>query len=161
LEKEKLMKKSLFSAILSLVFVFLAGSFFETKAQTVSGSIGAVKRGGATKGTIVMNIPNGLHVNSSRPNSEYAIPTSVNLSAVGVKVGTVMYPRGKNRKFEFSEDTLNVYENRAVFNFNIAVPANYKGSTIKVRAVVRYQACTDEVCYPPKNKEITLTARVI
>jgi DsbC/DsbD-like thiol-disulfide interchange protein len=155
------MKKLLFSAILSLVFVFVAGNSFETNAQTINGSIGAVKRGGAAKGTIVMNIPNGLHVNSSRPNTEYAIPTSVNLSASGVKVGTVMYPRGKNRKFEFSDDTLNVYENRAVFNFNVSVPANYKGNTVKVRAVVRYQACTEQVCYPPKNKEITLTARVI
>jgi DsbC/DsbD-like thiol-disulfide interchange protein len=154
------MKKILFSAILSLGIVFLAGSFTETNAQTINGSIGAVKRGGAVKGTIVMNIPNGLHVNSSRPNSEYAIPTSVNLSAPGVKLGSVMYPRGTNRKFEFSDDTLNVYENRAVFNFNVAVPANYKGNTVKIRAVVRYQACTDQVCYPPKNKEITLTARV-
>jgi len=154
------MKKLFFSAILSLGFVFLAGSFFEINAQTISGSIGAVKRGGAAKGTIVMNIPGGLHVNSSRPSSEFAIPTVVNLSAAGVKVGSVMYPRGKNRKFEFSDDTLNVYENRVVFNFNVAVPANYKGNTVKVRAVVRYQACTDQVCYPPKNKEITLTAKV-
>lgn len=154
------MKKLLPSAILSLAIVFLAGASVETSAQTINGSIGAVKRGGSVKGSIVMNIPNGLHVNSSRPNSEYAIPTVVNLSAAGVKVGTVMYPRGTNRKFEFSDDTLNVYENRVVFNFNVAVPANYKGNTLKVRAVVRYQACTDQVCYPPKNKEITLTAQV-
>ncbi len=154
------MKKKLFSTVLFLAIIFIAGNFIETNAQTFSGSIGAVKRGGAVKGTIVMNIPNGLHVNSSRPNTEYAIPTSVNLSAAGVKIGTVMYPRGANRKFEFSDDTLNVYENRAVFNFNVAVPANYKGNTVKVRAVVRYQACTEQVCYPPKNKEITLTARI-
>jgi DsbC/DsbD-like thiol-disulfide interchange protein len=154
------MKKLLLSAILSLAIVFLAGTSVEINAQTINGSIGAVKRGGAVKGSIVMNIPNGLHVNSSRPNSEYAIPTVVNVSAAGVKVGTVMYPRGTNRKFEFSDDTLNVYENRVVFNFNVAVPANYKGNTLKVRAVVRYQACTDQVCYPPKNKEITLTAQV-
>ena len=154
------MKKLLFSAILSLVVVFLAGHLVETNAQTINGSIGTVKRGGAVKGTIVMNIPSGLHVNSSRPNTEYAIPTVVTLSAAGAKVGSVMYPRGTNRKFEFSDDTLNVYENRAVFGFNIAVPANYKGDTVKVRAVVRYQACTDQVCYPPKNKEITLTAKV-
>lgn len=154
------MKKLLFTAILSLSFVFLAGNFSQINAQTFNGSIGSVKRGGAVKGTIVMNIPNGLHVNSSRPNTDYAIPTVVNVSALGVRVGTVMYPRGTNRKFEFSDDALNVYENRAVFNFNVAVPANYKGNTINVRAVVRYQACTEQVCYPPKNKEITLTAKV-
>ncbi len=154
------MKRILLNAIFSLSFIFVAGVFSSVNAQTVSGSIGAVKRGGAAKGAIVINIPCGLHVNSSRPNSEFAIPTSVKVSAAGAKVGAVMYPRGKNRKFGFSEDTLNVYENRAVFNFNVSVPANYKGNAVKVRAVVRYQACTDEVCYPPKNKEITLTAQV-
>lgn len=154
------MKNLLISSLLSLAIVFLAGSFSETKAQTFSGSVGAIKRGTAGKGSIVMNIPGGLHVNSNRPNTEYAIPTVVNVSATGAKVGAVSYPRGANRKFEFSDDTLNVYENRAVFNFNVSVPANYKGNTVKIRAVVRYQACTEQVCYPPKNKEITLTAQV-
>lgn len=154
------MKNIISSAILTLAIVFLAGNFFETKAQTFNASIGAVRRGGAAKGTIVMDIPGGLHVNSNRPNTEYAIPTVVKVSASGAKTGTVMYPRGKNRKFEFSDDTLNVYENRAVFNFIVAVPKNFKGNAVKVNAVVRYQACTEQVCYPPKSKEITLTAKV-
>ena len=154
------MKKHLFSAILTLVFIFVAGSFAETNAQTISGSIGTVKRGGSVRGTIVMDIPGGLHVNSSSPGSEFAIPTTVRVSAAGAKTGGVSYPRGKNRKFGFSEDTLNVYEGRAVFTFNLTVPANFKGNTIKVRAVVRSQACTNEVCYPPKNKEITFSANV-
>ncbi|MCY7375704.1 MAG: protein-disulfide reductase DsbD N-terminal domain-containing protein [Pyrinomonadaceae bacterium] len=152
------MKKTLFSIFTALIF--LAGGIYQTNAQDISGSIGAVKRGGSIRGTIVMSIPSGLHVNSSRPNSQYAIPTSVKVSAVGAKVGSVSYPRGKNRKFGFSEDTLNVYEGRSAFSFNLTVPANFKGNVVKVRAVVRYQACTDEVCYPPKTKEITLTAQV-
>ncbi len=152
------MKKLLFSAFLSLIF--LAGGCLQANAQTFSGSIGTIKRGGSAKGTIVMSVPGGLHVNSSRPNSEYAIPTVIRVSATGAKVGTVGYPRGKTRKFGFSEDSINVYEGRTAFSFNVSVPANFKGNLVKVRAVVRYQACTDEVCYPPKNKEITLTARV-
>ncbi len=154
------MKKTLFGIFLALTSIFSAGGLSAANAQDISGSIGAVKRGAAGKGTIVMSIPSGLHVNSSRPNSRYAIPTTVKISAVGAKVGGVSYPRGRNRKFGFSEDTLNVYEGRAAFGFNLTVPANFKGSTVKVRAVVRYQACTNEVCYPPKTKEITLTAQV-
>ena len=155
------MKKTLFNAVISLSFIFLTGVLVQTNAQSISGSIGTVKRGGSTKATVVMSIPGGLHVNSSRPGSEYAIPTVVRASASGAKVGSMMYPRGKNRKLAFSEDTLNVYEGRAVFNFNVAVPANFKGNTISVRVVARYQACTDEVCYPPKSKEVTLTAKVL
>ncbi len=154
------MKKTLYSAILTLLFVFLAGVSSEINAQTVSGSMGAAKRGGTAKATVVMDIPGGLHVNSNRPGSEYAIPTVIKASATGAKVGGIVYPRGKNRKLSFSEDTINVYEGRAVFTFNVNVPAKYQGSTIRIPVTVRYQACTDEVCYPPKNKEITLTAKV-
>ena len=151
------MKKLLCGVFLSLVFLIVGIS---ANAQSISGSIGTVKRGGSTKGTIVMSIPGGLHVNSNRPNSEYAIPTTVRVSATGAKVGGVTYPRGKNRTFGFADGAINVYEGRASFSFNLTVPANFKGNVVRVRAVVRYQACTDEVCYQPKNKEITLTAKV-
>ena len=154
------MKKTLFNTFLFSAIIFIAGGIHQINAQDISGSIGAIKRGGSGRGTIVMSIPGGLHVNSSRPNNIYLIPTTVRVSAAGAKVGAVNFPRGRNRKFAFSEETLNVYEGRTAFNFNVTVPANYKGSTVKVRAVVRYQACTDEVCYPPKTKEITLTANV-
>jgi len=152
------MKKLLFGLFTFLILA--AGGLIDANAQTVSGSIGTVKRGGSTRGTIVMSIPGGLHVNSSRPNSEYAIPTVVRVTAVGAKVGGVSYPRGRNRKFGFSESSINVYEGRAAVGFNLTVPANFKGNVLRVRAVVRYQACTDEVCYAPKSKEITLTAKV-
>ena len=153
------MKKYIISAVFTFAFLFAAGSI---NAQTFNGSIGngTIERGGSARGTIVMDIPGGLHVNSNRPNSEYAIPTTVRATGQGLKVGGISYPRGKTRRFQFSEDAINVYEGRTVFNFNVNVPANYKGNSVRVRAVIRYQACTDEVCYPPKNKEITLTARV-
>ena len=151
------MKKIIFT---SLFFVCALVFAVATNAQSISGSIPAVKRGGTTRGTVVMSIPGGLHVNSNRPNSEYAIPTTVKVTGAGLKLGAISYPRGKNRKLGFSEDSINVYEGRATFSFNVTVPANFRGDTIKVRAVVKYQACTDEVCYPPKTKEITLTARV-
>lgn len=155
------MKKYLFTAILSLGFVFAFGSTGRAQTVGIDGSIGAVKRGGSTRGTIVMNVPSGLHANSNRPGSEYAIPTIVHVStAKGARVSRVSYPRGRSRKFGFSEDTLNVYEGRAAFGFNLSVPANFKGNVVKVRATVRYQTCTDEVCYPPKTQEITLTAQV-
>lgn len=154
------MKKTFTYISLALLLTLAAGIASETSAQSVTGSIGSVSRGKSVRGTIVLSIPGGLHVNSNRPSSEYAIPTSVRLTTTGGRVSGVTYPRGKNRKFQFSEDTINVYDGRVSFPFTLTVPAGYRGSSIKVRAVVRYQACTNEVCYPPRNKEITLTAQV-
>lgn len=133
-----------------------------TSAQTVSGSIGngTAARGKATRGTVVLSIPGNLHVNSNRPDSQYSIPTTVRLTATGARVSGPTYPRGVNRKFAFSENTINVYEGTVRFPFTVTVPAGFKGNTVRVRAVVRYQACTNEVCYPPRTKEIMLTAQV-
>ena len=154
-----MMRKILFITLLVALFGINAAN-----AQTVTGSIGkgSVERGKATRGTIVLSIPGNLHVNSSRPASEYAIPTVVRVSGTsGVKVSGLTYPKGVNRKFEFSESTINVYEGRVSFPFTVTVPASYKGKTIKLNASVKYQACTNEVCYPPKTKNITLTANVM
>ena len=156
-----MMKNFLFA---TLFFAFLVFSSENASAQTVTGSIakGKVERGKAARGSVVLSIPGGLHVNSSRPASEYAIPTVVRVTGNGgVRVTGITYPRGKNRKFAFSESTINVYEGRVSFPFTVTVPTSYKGKTIRVTASVRYQACTDEVCYPPKTKNITLSAAVL
>jgi DsbC/DsbD-like thiol-disulfide interchange protein len=156
-----MIKSKLFNLYLFLFLLVIAG---QVNAQSISvdGSIanGIVKRGSVTQGSVVINIPSGLHVNSNLPRNEYSIPTTVRINNSEIKLSSIRYPRGKNRKFGFSEKTINVYEGRAVFTFTFTVPANFKGSDVKIRAVVRYQACTDEFCYPPKTQEITLTARV-
>ena len=152
------MKKSLFLFALFSIFLLAAAA----TAQNISGSIngGAVERGGRSRGVVVMSIPGGLHVNSNRPSSQYSIPTTVRLSGTGIREASVSFPRGTNRKFDFSESLINVYEGRVRFPFSFAVPASFRGNTVRIRAVVKYQACTNEVCYPPRTKEITITARV-
>jgi len=154
------MKKHLYRLVFFAVLI--AGGSIAALAQTVTGSIGngTVTRGVASRATVTFSLPGGLHVNSSRPGSEYAIPTVVRASAKGVKVGAVTYPRGKNQKFEFSENSINVYDGRTSFSFPVTVPANFRGDTVRVNVSVRYQACTNEVCYPPKTKALTLTAKV-
>lgn len=151
------MKKILFAA-----FLFTSVFVLQADAQTVTGSIGkgSVGKGTTARGSIVLRIPEGLHVNSYKPDNEYAIPTRVTVTGSGVNAFGVTYPPGKKRKFPFSETPISVYEGRAYFGFKVKVPENYKGKTIRVKASVRYQACTDEVCYAPKTKTVWITARV-
>jgi DsbC/DsbD-like thiol-disulfide interchange protein len=153
------MKKIFLGAVFSIIFA----AAISVSGQSVSGSIGngSVEKGKATRGAVTMSIPGGLHVNSNRPNSEYAIATTVRVSTSGgARVSSVTYPRGKNRKFTFSEDSINVYEGRVRFPFTVTVPATFRGTTVRVTATVRSQACTDEVCYAPKTKTVTFTAKV-
>lgn len=152
--------------VFCLALIFLISAFNQdVKAQgnvPIDGSIGngKLQRGKTATATIVMNIPGGLHVNSSRPLSQYAIPTKISVNGTGLKLGAVRYPRGTTKKFSFSEEQISVYEGRTVFSFPITIPASFKGNVAKIRATVNYQSCTDEVCYRPRNEEITLSAAV-
>ncbi|MEP6788443.1 MAG: hypothetical protein ABJB40_08430 [Acidobacteriota bacterium] len=89
------------------VMIAVSGYFSSANSQSVTGSIGkgTVTRGAATRATVVLILPGGLHANSNHPGSEYAIPTTVRASGSGVKVGAVSYPRGHDRKVQFSENT--------------------------------------------------------
>lgn len=147
---------------LAIVISTIIGSASLVSAQSVSGSIGDgnLRRGATIRGKVVLTIPEDLHVNSNSPNSKYAIPTSMKLTAQGVRLGTVSYPKGKTKKFSFSDTPINVYEGKVEFGFNVTVPASFKGNSIEIKAAVRYQACNDEVCFPPRTKEVILTARV-
>jgi DsbC/DsbD-like thiol-disulfide interchange protein len=150
------MKKIFLSLLFIPAFLFVS----EAHAQSVSGSAAAITRGGSARGSVVFSIPGNLHTNSNRPGSEFAIPTVVSVTSPNGKISGISYPRGKNKKFSFSDDTLNIYEGTVKFGFKVSVPAAFKGNSIKIRAVVKYQACTESVCYPPKSQEITFTANV-
>ncbi|CDM64524.1 Disulphide bond corrector protein DsbC [Pyrinomonas methylaliphatogenes] len=151
-----------------LAALFLAGpAAVSVRAQApieVSGfySLNRAPRGRVVQAAIVMQIPDGYHVNANRPLSKYAIPTEVKIEApAGVRVGPVIYPRAVVRRFSFSKDQIAVYEGRTVMRFNVTIPASFRGDRIELRARVRYQACTNEVCYPPRTKEVVMPIEVV
>jgi len=154
--------------LFSFAFVLLAGStVVSARAQApieINGyySLNRAPRGRVVQAAIVIDIPQGYHVNSNRPLSKYAIPTEVKIDApAGVRIGPAIYPRPVVRRFSFSKDQIAVYEGRAVIRFNVTVPANFQGERLELRARVRYQACTDEVCYPPRTREVVMPIEVV
>ena len=52
------------------------------------------RRGRSVQANVVMEIPNGLHVQSSRPLDKFLVATKLNVEApAGVKVSAPIYPR--------------------------------------------------------------------
>jgi hypothetical protein len=149
---------------LFFVLVFSVAFIFSADAQTisVSGSIekSSVKPGSKNKGTITLSIPKELHINSNKPTTEYMIPTEIKFSSNQAKIIKISYPRGKNKKFDFSEEPINVYDGKTTIKFDFTVHKTLKGKIIKIRVIASYQACTNEVCYQPQKKEIFLTTKV-
>lgn len=120
------------------------------------------QRGRTVQAAIVMDIPSGYHVNSNRPLSKYAVPTSLKIEAPGgIRVGPQQFPSARVRRFKFSQDQLAVYEGRAVIRFNVIVPANFGSGGTELKAHLRFQSCDEEVCYPPQTREVKMWIEVV
>ena len=128
-------------------------------------SVDPAQQGSTFLAAVVMEIPQGVHVNSNRPLGKYAVPTVVKVDAPrGLRVTPVSYPRSTVRTFNFggsAAERLAVYEGRAIFRFSVSVPANYELGVARVRVNVRFQSCNDEVCFPPATREMVLPIAIV
>jgi hypothetical protein len=78
-----------------------------------------------------------------------------------VRVGPVRYPRANVRSFAFAPDErLPVFEGAPAMRFDVTVPASFKQDKLRMRVVVAYQACSDETCFRPAERDITLSLDV-
>jgi Disulphide bond corrector protein DsbC len=108
-------------------------------------------------------VPSGYHINSNTPKSEFLIPTALKIDVpTDIILGKIEYPAGEDRKFPFSPDeTLNVYSG----DFTIAVGVHPLRSVVPgkyvMHGVLRYQACDNAACYPPKNLPVSFEVKVV
>src|SRR3712207_7119033 len=106
--------------------------------------------------------PNGYHINSNRPTNKFMIPTAVRVTAPrGVRVGPVRYPRANVRSFSFAPgERIPVFEGNPAVRFDVTVPATYAQDKIRLRVVVSYQACSDEACFRPAERDMSFSINV-
>src|SRR5687768_8726724 len=129
----------------------------------VSGSLAPdkVKKGRIVRASVVMDIPSGLHVQSSKPLGKFLVATKLDVETPsGMKVGPISYPRALMRKLKFSKGNVAVYEGRSVLRFNVTVPANYSAGSGEIKGKLRFQACNDEACFPPVTREVKMWLNV-
>jgi hypothetical protein len=129
----------------------------------VSGSLSPdkVKKGRVVRATVVMEIPNGLHVQSNKPLDKFLVATKLDVQTPsGLKVGPISYPRALLRNLKFSKDKVAVYEGQSVIRFNVTVPANYSGGSGEIKGNLRFQACNDDACFPPVTREVKMWLNV-
>jgi thiol:disulfide interchange protein len=153
-----------------LTLIFLAAawlSFAQTpgKAPTLTMAPVSLVTAQRTQQTMVnldFRIPPGYHINSNTPKSEFLIPTALKMDLpTDIILGKIEYPAGEDRSFPFSPDEkLSVYSGDftitvAVHPLHSVVPGKYQ-----MRGVLRYQACDNAACYPPKSLPVSFEVKV-
>jgi hypothetical protein len=149
---------------LSSVLLFLptlwaqssAGHLTAGQPQKVVG-----KRNAAVESKIPLSVDPGYHVNSNKPTDEYLIPLSLTWTKPGaLQPGLVVYPKPSMEKYDFAPKELSVFTGNfdLIANFKIAPDAPAGPGAAVGR--LRYQACNDRACFPPKAIEITVPYQV-
>ncbi len=151
------------ASLLIIPAAFYATSLPQSQPNIVvtGNSADKVRRGRSAQAVVVMDIPAGFHVHSNRPLEKFLIRTQLQIEAPkGVRVGAVIYPRAVLRSLKFSKNKVAVYEGRATMRFNVTVPAAFGADSAELKARLRYQACNDELCFPPQTREVKIPVRV-
>jgi DsbC/DsbD-like thiol-disulfide interchange protein len=117
----------------------------------------SVPAGKASPVALHFRIAQGFHINSHTPKEEYLIPTTFSIPAdSGVQLASATYPTGTEFTLPVDPDTkLNVYTGEFAIQTHIVAP---RGNHL-VNASLRYQACDNNACMPPKT--ITVPIDVI
>ena len=117
------------------------------------------KRGAAQAIEFTIQVRNGYHVNSNKPADEYLIPLRWTFEGP-LSVSEVVYPQPKMQKFEFSQKPMSVYEGDIRTTAKVTVPAKAASGTQHVVGKLRYQACNDRMCLPPRTLEVKVPVEI-
>ena len=96
----------------------------------------------------------GYHVNSNTPSEDYLIPLRLTWDPVPLQVGEVLFPSPRMEKYQFSATPLSVFTGDFEILTRMKVPANATPGMGILSGKLRYQACNDKACLPPKNLEV-------
>ena len=136
------------------------------QAPSVSFAPVPVVKAQRTKQTMVnlnFRVASGFHINSNAPKDEFLIPTSLKMDLpTDIILGKIDYPEGKDLSFPFSPDQkLNVYSG----DFTIAVAVHplhaVQPGRYVMHGVLRYQACDNAQCFPPKTLPVSFDVKVV
>ncbi|MFZ0815083.1 MAG: protein-disulfide reductase DsbD domain-containing protein [Candidatus Sulfotelmatobacter sp.] len=163
--------KLVLSTISFLAIALLTATYplsSQTLGKAPSLTFGAVplttaQRAQQTMVDLNFRIPAGYHINSNTPKSEFLIPTALKMELpTDIVLGKIAYPAGEDASFPFSPDEkLSVYSG----DFTIAVAVHPLHSVVpgkyEMHGVLRYQACDNAACYPPKTVPVKFEIKVV
>ena len=151
--------------LVSGLLLFLATSWLGLQAQTPGNSVLTiapstkltVQRGSAVDYTLKAELQPGFHVNSNMPGDDYLIPIKLTWNKDPLEAEQVTYPKPQMEKLAFSTKPISVYTG----TFEIATHFKASPSAMPGMAFMngklRYQACNNKECLPPRTVDVRVT----
>ena len=122
-----------------------------------------VARGGRAPLNIALRVNKGFHVNSHQPNDELLLPTVVHLNPPeGITIMGIAYPEAEELALPFAgKEKLSVYSGSFEVTAEVRIAKSVAPGTQRVHGEVRYQACDNRQCFPPKTTPLEFDVKVV
>jgi hypothetical protein len=155
-----------FALFLMITAPLVAQESFGKKSPSVTMSpapITTVTRGKASTVSLEFHVEHGFHINSNKPSAEYLIPTTLRLNVpTDIVVGKTTYPPGQEMSFAFApNEKLSVYSGDFTLAVSVRPLASVLPNKYEFHGNLRYQACDNAACYPPKNLPVKFEVKVV
>lgn len=110
--------------------------------------------------TLKASLPSGYHANSNTPSESYLIPLTLKWTGGPLKMDAVTYPQPTMEKYSFSPKPISVVTGEFAITTKFKVPGDAANGPAAETGTLRYQACDNKACYPPKTVPINVTVSV-
>jgi len=152
--------------VVALGLLLLAQDQFAKKTPSVTllpFSTPNLTRGKANVITFSFRVESGFHINSNQPSADYLIPTTLRIDPpTDLMVGKITYPRGEDMTFTFAPtEKVNVYTGEFRVSVSVRPLASVLYGQYEFHGNLRYQACDNAACYPPKNLPVRFAVKVV
>jgi hypothetical protein len=121
-----------------------------------------ITQGKAGDVPLSFRVARGYHINSNQPKSEFLIPTALKIGATtDIVIGGITYPDGHDMSFAFApEEKLNVFTGDFQVNVTVRPLSSVLPGKYMLRGNLKYQACDNAACYPPKQLPVKFEVRI-
>jgi thiol:disulfide interchange protein DsbD len=121
-----------------------------------------VSAGTTTRLGLTVHVPEGLHLQSDRPRDASVIPTRLTINTPGgVTFVDVAFPASAEFRVLGFDEPLDVFEGDVVIGARLALNKEVSPGTLTIPGRLRYQACNDTACFPPRTIDTQWTVTVV
>jgi hypothetical protein len=115
-----------------------------------------VRPGSSIHAALQVHLPEGYHTNSNKPRDPNLIPISVTFDPPpeGITFTEVVFPPSTDLAQRGADQPLRVFSGDFTIGVALAVGATVPSGSVKLPAMLRYQACDEVACYAPARAPI-------
>jgi hypothetical protein len=117
----------------------------------------SIQRGASADFALKAELQPGFHVNSNMPGDDYLIPIKLTWNKDPLEAEQINYPKPQMEKLSFSPNPISVYTGAFEIGTRFKAPATAMPGMAFMNGKLRYQACNNKECLPPRTVDVRVT----